>query len=131
MKRLYTALLLLAMTLPAALAAGSGDSLSSLTREEQQLSRSIRKAYSRGKVPADLYNRLIRVHQKIRRASSVDPEIKNMATFLTFCLQDLRGAITAPHSRANVEIVSDLDSAIQEGAGYIRTMSRHKALASR
>jgi hypothetical protein len=111
-------------------AAWAGTPLSQLAQSEQTLSTQIKQAYLRGKNPSSLYNRLIQVHQKIRHAS-VDPEISNMATFLTLCLQDLRRALTAPRNPGNIEIVVDLDSTIQEGAGYIRTLSRGKALAAR
>jgi hypothetical protein len=110
--------------------AWAGTPLSQLVRSEQQLSTQIKQAYLQGKNPASLYNKLIQVHQKIRHAS-VDPEISNMATFLSFCLQDLRQALVSPRNPGNIEIVVDLDSTIQEGAAYIRNLSRGKALAAR
>ena len=129
MKHRIIAMTLFTLLGSATLWAG-GSSLSALAQKEQELSRQIKQAYLRGSDPAPLYNRLIRVHREIRHASS-NPEVDNMAAFLTFCLQDLRQAITAPRNRANAEIVSDLDSAIQEGAGYIQNLSRGKALAAR
>jgi hypothetical protein len=120
----------MAIFLSGAAWAGSA-SLSSLAQNEQELSSQIRQAYLRGDDPANLYNELIKVHKKIRKQASVDPETDNMAAFLTICLQDLRHAITVPRNPRNIGVVVDLDDTIQEGAGYIRTLSRGKALATR
>ncbi len=110
--------------------ASAGTSLARLAQSEQQLSTQIKQAYLQGKNPASLYNKLVQVHRKIQHAST-DPEIHNMTTFLSFCLQDLREALVSPRNPGNIEIVVDLDSTIQEGAAYIRNLSRGKALATR
>ena len=127
MKHRIVAMTLLALLGSATLWAG-GSSLSALAQREQELSRQIKQAYLRGSDPAPLYNRLIRVHREIRRTAS-NPEIDNMAAFLTFCLQDLRRAITAPRNPGNIEIVSDLDSTIQEGTKYIQHCVHQQTLA--
>jgi hypothetical protein len=120
----------MAMFLSGAAWGGSSSSLSSLAKNEQELSTQIRQAYLRGDNPAPFYNKLIKVHRKIRQAST-DPEVNNMTAFLTLCLQDLRHAITVPRNPRNIGVVVDLDDTIQEGAGYIRTLSQGKALATR
>ena len=127
MKHWIITMALFALFGSATLWAGSS-SLSTLAQKEQELSRQIKQAYLRGSDPTPLYNRLIRVHREIRHASS-SPEIDNMAAFLTFCLQDLRRAITAPRNPGNIEIVSDLDSTIQEGTKYIQHCVHQQTLA--
>jgi hypothetical protein len=108
----------------------AGSSLNELAVKESQLSQKIRNAYMNGKAAAPYYNELIRIHRKIRSASA-NAEVNDMITFLGLCLSDLRSALQAPRTRANAEIVADLDRSIQEGTLYIRKIEKGISLASR
>jgi len=120
---------LLALTLLASLSAWASP-LGTLIKQERKLSAQIKNAYIRGEDPSPYYNRLIQVHRTLLRAP-LNREMKNMAVFLSYCLGDLRQALTAPRTRANAEIVSDLDQAIQEGTTYIGSNLSGHTLASR
>ena len=105
------ALLLLTLSLQAADPAD-------LAREEQRLSHKLLSAYLNG-ANAESVLRDLRQTQHELKSSLKDPEIRNLLAFIDLCIGELQGSLRRPVTPANIEIVSDLTTSIDEGSRFI------------
>jgi hypothetical protein len=65
-------------------------------------------------------------HQKSLQAAFTDPKIKNLMTFITMNLEEIKELLKEPYSLENAEVMIDLGEAVAEGERKIAGQLRKK-----
>ena len=121
-KMIKITLLVIGISTTSVMAKGSSSELSKLTFEHEKLSKEIITAYQKKDKGTSVLAILktLESEQKKLKSKIHNPEINNLLTFLTMCVNDLKSVVKKPHSSLNAQRVADLSTSIQEGSHYIR-----------
>jgi DNA-binding transcriptional regulator GbsR (MarR family) len=65
-------------------------------------------------------------HQKSLQAAFTDPKVKNLMTFITMNLEEIKELLKEPYSLENAEVMIDLGEAVAEGERKIAGQLRKK-----
>jgi len=120
-KTITTVLLIVGLSTTGIMAKGNSAELAKLTFKHEKLSKKIMTAYNKkdkGASALALLNTLESEQTKLR-SQIKNPEINNLLTYLSMCVNDLKTVVKKPYSSNNAQLVAELSTSIQEGSHYI------------
>jgi len=121
-KFIISAVLIVGLGTPMALAKGNTAELAKLASTQEKLSKNIVSAYKkrdRGASVLVLINQLESQQMKLK-SKVKNPEINYLLNFLHVCVKDLKAVVKKPYTSQNAQVVADLSMSLQEGSHYIR-----------